>query len=40
MAGIATVTNVIGGVLLVTVFRLIQVGRQAIEEERRQPTEE
>ncbi len=34
VAGIATVTNMVGGLLLVTVLRLVQVGRRSIEVER------
>ena len=35
VAGIALVTNVVGGVVLVTGLRLLQVGRHQIEKERR-----
>ena len=38
IAGIAAVTNVLGGLVLVTVLRLIQVGRAPIERERRRPS--
>jgi len=34
MAGLATVGNIIGGVGLVTVLRLVQVGHKRIEEAR------
>ncbi len=37
VAGIATVTNMVGGLLLVTVLRLVQVGGREIEDEKRQP---
>jgi len=37
VAGIATVTNMVGGLLLVTAMRLIQVGGHEIEEERHRP---
>lgn len=40
VAGIAVVTNMAGGLLLVTMMRLIQVGREEIEAERRRPPEE
>lgn len=39
IAGIAAVTNVVGGLVLVTVLRLVQVGRAPIEKERLRPTE-
>ena len=39
IAAIAAVTNVAGGLLLVTVLRLVQVGRAPIETERLRPTE-
>ena len=37
IAGIATVTNMVGGLVLVTVLRLLQLGMKPIEEERLRP---
>lgn len=37
VAGLAVVTNIVGGLLLVTVFRLAQVGRKEIDAERSRP---
>jgi formate/nitrite transporter FocA (FNT family) len=40
VAAIATVSNAIGGLLLVTTLRLAQVGRREIEKERHRPAEQ
>lgn len=37
VAGLAVVTNMVGGLVLVTIFRLAQVGRREIEAERLRP---
>lgn len=39
IAGIAAISNVAGGLVLVTVLRLVQVGRAPIEKERLRPTD-
>ena len=39
VAGIAAVTNLAGGLVLVTLLRLVQVGRKPIERERLRPTQ-